>query len=153
MPRCRNIEANYHDATAQGGNTHAIATVEPGTQSPSIEGGGRCGMAWPNHSGVYIYMATLNVGAGQTYVTLSAAVGASRDGDVIAVQAGTYVNDFATISKDITTIGVGGMANFVAHRGAAQRQGHLRHTEQRDDPEPQLRRRRCVQREWRGHPL
>jgi Ca2+-binding RTX toxin-like protein len=59
-------------------------------------------------------MATLNVGAGQTYASLSAAVGASRDGDVIAVQAGTYVNDFATISKDITIVGVGGMANFVA---------------------------------------
>jgi hypothetical protein len=77
-------------------------------------GGGPCGMAWPNHSGVYIYMATLNVGAGQAYATLSAAVSASRDGDVIAVQAGTYVNDFATISKDITIVGVGGMANFVA---------------------------------------
>ena len=47
-------------------------------------------------------MATLNVGAGQTYASLSAAVSASRDGDVIAVQAGTYVNDFATIPKDIT---------------------------------------------------
>ncbi len=59
-------------------------------------------------------MATLNVGAGQTYSTLSAAVSASRDGDVINVQAGTYVNDFSTISKDITIVGVGGMANFVA---------------------------------------
>ena len=77
-------------------------------------GGGLCGMAWPNHSGVYIYMATLNVGAGQAYATLSAAVSASRDGDVIAVQAGTYVNDFATISTDITIVGVGGVANFVA---------------------------------------
>jgi hypothetical protein len=34
----------------------------------------------------------------------------------IAVQAGTYVNDFATISNDITIVGVGGMANFVAWR-------------------------------------
>jgi Tryptophan-rich Synechocystis species C-terminal domain/Calx-beta domain len=59
-------------------------------------------------------MATLNVGAGQAYATLSAAVAASRDGDVINVQAGTYVNDFATISTDITIVGVGGMANFVA---------------------------------------
>ncbi len=59
-------------------------------------------------------MATLNVGAGQAYATLSAAVAASRDGDVIAVQAGTYVNNFATISTDITIVGVGGMANFVA---------------------------------------
>ena len=47
-------------------------------------------------------MATLNVGAAQTYATLSAAIAASRNGDVIAVQAGTYVNNFATISKDIT---------------------------------------------------
>lgn len=59
-------------------------------------------------------MTTLTVGAGQAYSTLSAAVSASRDGDVINVQAGTYVNDFATISKDITITGVGGMANFVA---------------------------------------
>ena len=59
-------------------------------------------------------MSTLNVGAGQAYATLSAAVAASRDGDVIAVQAGTYVNDFATISTNITIKGVGGMANFVA---------------------------------------
>ena len=59
-------------------------------------------------------MATLNVGAGQAYATLSAAVAASHDGDVIAVQAGTYVNDFATISTNITIKGVGGMANFVA---------------------------------------
>ena len=72
--------------------------------------------AWHGRTiqGIYIYMATLNVGAGQAYATLSAAVSASRDGDVIAVQAGTYVNDFATISTDITIVGVGGMANFVA---------------------------------------
>ncbi|SEP46743.1 hypothetical protein SAMN02990966_06724 [Rhodospirillales bacterium URHD0017] len=53
-------------------------------------------------------------GAGQAYATLSAAVGASRDGDVVAVQAGTYVNDFAPITKDVTIVGVGGIANFVA---------------------------------------
>ena len=47
-------------------------------------------------------MATLDVGAGQAYVTLPAAVAASRDSDVIAAPADTYVNDFATISKDIT---------------------------------------------------
>ncbi|SEP50538.1 hypothetical protein SAMN02990966_07666 [Rhodospirillales bacterium URHD0017] len=46
-------------------------------------------------------MATLNVGAGQAYVTLPAAVAASRDGDVIAAPAITYVNNFTTISKAI----------------------------------------------------
>ena len=47
-------------------------------------------------------MAPFNVGAGQAYATLPAAVAASRDGDVIAAPAHTYVNDFATISRDIT---------------------------------------------------
>jgi hypothetical protein len=47
-------------------------------------------------------MATLKVGAGQVYATLPAAVAASRGGDVIAAPAGAYVNDFATIPKDIT---------------------------------------------------
>jgi hypothetical protein len=46
-------------------------------------------------------MATLNVAAGQAYATLSAAIGASRSGEAIAVQAGTYVNDFATFSKNV----------------------------------------------------
>ncbi len=103
--------------TAQGGSADAIATVEPATQRSAIQQWRpvRRGTArWPNHSGAYIFMATLNVGAGQAYTTLAAAVAASRDGDAIAVQAGTYVNDFATISKDITIVGVGGMANFVA---------------------------------------
>ena len=61
-------------------------------------------------------MATLNVGAGQAYATLSAAVSASHDGDTIAVQAGTYVNDFATVDTKLSIVGVGGMANFVAER-------------------------------------
>ncbi len=59
-------------------------------------------------------MATLNVGAGQQYSTIAAAVAASRDGDTVAVQAGTYYNDFATINTKITIIGVGGIANVVA---------------------------------------
>ena len=60
-------------------------------------GGGRRGM-WPNHSGDYIYMATLNVGAGQTYATLSAAVSASSDGDVIP-KATTYKRIGASIAE------------------------------------------------------
>jgi hypothetical protein len=49
-------------------------------------------------------MATLNVGAAQTHATLSAAITASRDGDVSAVQASIYLNDFATVSKDIPIV-------------------------------------------------
>jgi Ca2+-binding RTX toxin-like protein len=59
-------------------------------------------------------MATLTVGQGQQYTTISAAVAASHDGDVVQVQAGTYVNDFATINTKITLEGVGGMVKMVA---------------------------------------
>lgn len=59
-------------------------------------------------------MATLTVGAGQQFQTIAAAVAASQDGDVVAVQAGTYVNDFAEITHKITLQGVGGMVNMVA---------------------------------------
>jgi Ca2+-binding RTX toxin-like protein len=70
-------------------------------------------------------MATLNVGAGQTYATLAAAVAASHDGDVVDVQAGTYVNDFATVSTKISIVGVGGMANFVATEAPPNGKGIL----------------------------
>lgn len=59
-------------------------------------------------------MATLTVGPGKQYATLSAAVAASHNGDVIQVQAGTYTNDFSTINTKITIEGVGGMVNLVA---------------------------------------
>lgn len=58
-------------------------------------------------------MATLTVGAGEAFGTLSAAVGAASAGDTILVNAGTYVNDFVTVSVPLTIQSVGGMANFV----------------------------------------
>jgi Ca2+-binding RTX toxin-like protein len=59
-------------------------------------------------------MATLTVGQGQQYSTISSAIAASHDGDVVQVQAGTYTNDFATINTKITLQGVGGMVHMVA---------------------------------------
>ena len=59
-------------------------------------------------------MSILTVGPGQTFATLAAAITASRDGDVIQVQAGTYTNDFAEITTKITIEGVGGIAHLVA---------------------------------------
>jgi hypothetical protein len=58
-------------------------------------------------------MATLTVGPGEEYSTIQAAVAASQNGDVIEVQAGTYTNDFATITTSITLEAVGGMVNMV----------------------------------------
>ena len=41
-------------------------------------------------------MATLIVGPSQAFTTLASAIAASQDGDIIQVQAGTYVDDFAS---------------------------------------------------------
>lgn len=59
-------------------------------------------------------MATLTVGANQQFHRIADAVAAARDGDVVLVQAGTYVNDFATVTHRITLQGVGGMVKMVA---------------------------------------
>jgi hypothetical protein len=54
------------------------------------------------------------VGLHQTYQRIADAIAASHDGDVVAVQAGTYVNDFATVTHKITLQGIGGMVRMVA---------------------------------------
>ena len=59
-------------------------------------------------------MTTITVGAGQQFGTLGSALAASHDGDTIAVQAGTYTDDFATITHSVTIQGVGGLAHFVS---------------------------------------
>jgi hypothetical protein len=59
-------------------------------------------------------MSTLTVGNVEQYQTLAAATAAASDGDVLQVQAGTYINDFAEITHSITIEGVGGMVNLFA---------------------------------------
>jgi hypothetical protein len=59
-------------------------------------------------------MATLTVGPGEQYSTIQAAVAASGNSDVIEVEAGTYTNNFVTITHNITLEAVGGgMVNMV----------------------------------------
>ena len=53
--------------------------------------------------------ATLRVGPGQAYPTIAAAIAASRDGDTLLVDAGTYTDDFAALAHRITLQAVGGM--------------------------------------------
>ncbi len=61
----------------------------------------------------FAYGATLQVGAGKTYQTIAAAVGAAQPGDTIAIDAGVYANETMTISKnDLTLRGVGGRAHL-----------------------------------------
>ena len=59
-------------------------------------------------------MATITVGAGKDFATLGAAIGASAAGDTILVDAGTYTDDFATVSHQLTIQGVGGLARLLA---------------------------------------
>ena len=56
----------------------------------------------------------LQVGVGQPFTTIASALAAAHDGDIVLVQAGTYVNDFATVSAKVSLIGVSGMVNMVA---------------------------------------
>src|SRR5580704_19141530 len=50
----------------------------------------------------------LTVGPGQQYSTVAEAVAAATDGQTIDIQAGTYVDDFATIGKSLVIQAVGG---------------------------------------------
>src|SRR5918992_4466575 len=59
-------------------------------------------------------MAVLSVGSGKPYATIDAAVTAAQSGDTIEVQAGTYTNQYASINKNITLQGVGGMVKMVS---------------------------------------
>jgi hypothetical protein len=56
--------------------------------------------------------ATLTVGPGKTYATVAAGIAAAQDGDTVAVDAGTYQNDYAEIGKAITLTAVGGMVDM-----------------------------------------
>ena len=53
-------------------------------------------------------MATLTVGAGKQYGTIAAALGAAREGDTVAVQAGTYLNEAAVARVGVNLMAVGG---------------------------------------------
>ena len=59
-------------------------------------------------------MATLTVGPGQAYSSIAAAVAASASGDTVDVLAGTYTNDFPTVSHSLTIQGIGGAVTLVA---------------------------------------
>jgi hypothetical protein len=56
----------------------------------------------------------LTVGPDGAYQTIGAAVAAAQNGDLILVAPGTYVNDFADVTSQITIAGAGGMVNLVA---------------------------------------
>lgn len=56
----------------------------------------------------------LTVGAGMEFATLADALKSSVAGDTIAVQAGTYLNDFGVVTSAVRIVAVGGIVNEVA---------------------------------------
>lgn len=56
----------------------------------------------------------LEVGPGKPYSTLAGAIAAAQSGSTINVAAGTYDNQFVSIAKNLTIVGVGGRAHFRA---------------------------------------
>jgi hypothetical protein len=69
--------------------------------------------------------ATLNVGPGEEYHTIKAAVAAAHDGDTLAVQAGTYTNDYAEIAVKITLQAIGGRVLMQSHGNIPNQKGIL----------------------------
>ena len=65
------------------------------------------------------------VGPGKQFATIAQAVAAAQDGWTILVSAGTYTNDFATVTHDVTMIGVGGVVKMVATKPPPNLKGIL----------------------------
>jgi hypothetical protein len=98
-----------------------MAVVSPNAAVPSpvpaalsVPGGAGCNLTEPYAVSAAPGQTVLTVGAGMEFQTIGAAVAAAVNGDLILVQPGTYVNDFADITAQITIAGAGGMVDLVA---------------------------------------
>src|SRR3954447_21394195 len=67
--------------------------------------------------------ATLTVGPGKQYATVTAAVAAAHSGDAIAVSAGPYTNDFPTVNVPLTIYAPSGMAHLHATKAPPNGKG------------------------------
>jgi len=99
--------ASIFQSTLAGSGSGASGSGSTGTGSTGASGGGS-GLITTVPGGAHI----LHMGANETYHTLSSALAAAGNGDVIQVDAGTYLNDTATVTKNVTIQGVGGLAHF-----------------------------------------
>ena len=59
-------------------------------------------------------MAIKTVGIGKQYSTTPSAIAAAQEGNTIQVDAGTYSNQYAQITKNITLEGVGGKVKMTS---------------------------------------
>jgi hypothetical protein len=82
--------------------------------SLSVPGGAGCNFTAVATPVAAPGQAVLRVGMGEPYQSIGVAVAAAANGDLILVQPGTYVNDFADITAQVTIAGAGGMVNLIA---------------------------------------
>src|SRR4030095_15061135 len=59
-------------------------------------------------------MSVLTVAIDKQFTTITDAIAASSNGDVILVDAGNYVDQYANINTNITLQAVGGMVNMIS---------------------------------------
>ena len=105
---------------------NAFDSVAPGTPLPPglipPQGAG-CSAANPVQVTAAPGQTVLTVGAGEEFKTIGAAVAAASNGDLILIQPGTYVNDFADITKQVTIAGAGGLVDLVATEALPNEKG------------------------------
>jgi hypothetical protein len=65
----------------------------------------------------------LTVGVGCQFQSIGAAVAAAQNGDLILVAPGTYLNDYADVTAQITIAGAGGMVNLVSTENLPNEKG------------------------------
>ena len=70
-------------------------------------------------------MSILTVGVGKQFSTINAAVNASRDGDVLRIDAGTYYDDLSYVTKKLTFQGVGGFVRMDSTQDLANDKGYF----------------------------
>lgn len=100
---------NVHVISLISGSLLLAACAQAPTASPSsgTSPGGP-------HTGAPTKGRVLTVGADKMYPTIRAAVAASRDGDTIRVDSGTYTNDFFEVNTRVTIESESGLARLVA---------------------------------------
>ena len=69
---------------------------------------------WGSDGAVVASGRVLTVGKDGQFQLLGTALQYAQDGDTIKVQAGTYYDDYASVTKKVIIEGVGGMAKFVS---------------------------------------
>ncbi len=101
----------------------SVGVGAPLPSSMSLPGGVGCSATAPYAVTAASGQTVLTVGAGEEYQTIGAAVAAAANGDLILVQPGTYTDDFADVTAQVTIAGAGGMVYLVAAEAPPNEKG------------------------------